>query len=152
MGPATRILLKEILSDAEKSDVIVRIQELSDVVRSNDFWIKGSPFAYSFGWEYEQEKEEYVGLDSLIGWAPKYQLVFSAMSNQKEDYFYLGDLCVEFSKRLNGFVDLGLPLADFTSDEFILNDPEHVLYDGASLLGPSLVKLWRDHKDFWLVK
>ncbi len=152
MGPATRLLLREVLSDSEKSDVIVRIQELSDLVRGNSFWIQGSLFSYSFGWQYEQERDEYDGLESLIGWAPKDQLVFAAMSNQKEDYFCLGDLCVEFSKLLNGFVDFTLPLADFTTDELILKKPGHIMYGGASLLSPSLTQVWRDHKDFWLVK
>ena len=152
MGPATSILISETFTHALRAEVDVEIQSLSDTVNGEYFWINGAPFIYSFGWEYASEQDDYNGLKSKIGWVPQDKLIFAAMRNQQEDYIYLGDLCVRFSGMLKGYVDFGLPLSDYTSDETVLSHSEHIINDGTSFLGPALMEIWRHHKDFWMVK
>lgn len=152
MGPAISILVREKLKNDLRSAVISKIHLLSDKVRGDDFWMEDAPFVYGFGWEMDVEQNEYNSLKDKIGWAPQDQLIFAALRNQPEDYFKLGDLCVTFTQMFKGYVEFGLPLSDYTQDRILLGHNEHVNFDQASLLGPSLMQLWRHHKDYWMVK
>lgn len=102
------------MSDEQLRSLRRLIEERSNHLDSNDFWIDDRPFILIPGTEYEGQLEEYteVGLCDLLGWTVEATVTVCAMCNQIQDHRLLGEFCLNIAKLLGGIIDFGgeLPL------------------------------------------
>ena len=118
-GPSAGILFPAPLSDATKVAVREEIHRLTPSIEGDDFWIEGSPFILSFGFEYEEVTQEYEEnrVPEIIGWMPRDKITFIAMCNDAHSHRVLAELCTHFSQKMGGLIDLCGSLTPLISDE-----------------------------------
>lgn len=152
MGPTAAILFPSPMTDQFQTELVSFLNHKADDTQGDCVWIEARAIVYSTNWGWDDHKESYTGLISLVGWSPESILTLGAMSNRREDHRLLGQLCAEISLRFNGLIEFGALLSDYTKDQSILSCPSHFQNEGTSIVSPSLMSQWLNHTDFRMVK
>jgi len=105
-GPTASVIFQTPLSTTQIESIEERIANLSEEVQGADFWVKGRPFIWNQGEEFDGEFDELEYL-KYTGWKPHDQILLIAMCNGREDHRILADLCLLISREFSGRIDFG---------------------------------------------
>jgi hypothetical protein len=90
-GPTASVILPNRLDELTLQRVTRLIDEIADSACGMDFAVRGRPFLWATGEDYEGQFTE-LGYSREIGWTPQDQVMLIAMCNQQEDHVILGSL------------------------------------------------------------
>lgn len=106
-GPTAGIILSNTISSEQVDEIRLEISKMASRVKGDEFWVHERPFILIIGPEYEDEFKDckIEAVPEIIGWTSVDTIGFAAMCNDAIDHKILGELCLHFSRLLDGLID-----------------------------------------------